>query len=98
MGEFALIDRILAARIQHGPRPLIGMGDDAAVLGARPDHELVICTDSLNSGIHFLPSGDAAALGHKALAVNLSDLAAMGAERSLDITPSPSSSTTWSAA
>jgi thiamine-monophosphate kinase len=58
---------------------LVGIGDDCALL--RPDAglELAVTTDTLVEGRHFLPGADAEALGHKALAVNLSDLAAMGA-------------------
>ncbi|MCA1799291.1 MAG: thiamine-phosphate kinase [Xanthomonadaceae bacterium] len=58
----------------------LGIGDDAAVLQPRSGHELVVCADTLVAGVHF-PDGTApSAIGHKALAVNLSDLAAMGAE------------------
>ena len=58
---------------------MLGVGDDCALL--RPDAglELAVTTDMLVEGRHFLPGADARALGHKALAVNLSDLAAMGA-------------------
>jgi thiamine-monophosphate kinase len=58
---------------------LVGIGDDCALL--RPDAglELAVTTDMLVEGRHFLPGADPEALGHKALAVNLSDLAAMGA-------------------
>jgi len=58
---------------------LVGIGDDCALL--RPDAglELAVTTDTLIEGRHFLPGADPEALGHKALAVNLSDLAAMGA-------------------
>jgi thiamine-monophosphate kinase len=58
---------------------LVGIGDDCALL--RPDAglELAVTTDTLVEGRHFLPGADPEALGHKALAVNLSDLAAMGA-------------------
>jgi thiamine-monophosphate kinase len=58
---------------------LLGVGDDCALL--RPDTglDLAVTTDMLIEGRHFLPDADPRALGHKALAVNLSDLAAMGA-------------------
>lgn len=58
---------------------MVGIGDDCALL--RPDAglELAVTTDMLVEGRHFLPGADPQALGHKALAVNLSDLAAMGA-------------------
>lgn len=57
-----------------------GIGDDAAVLQVPQGHELVVCTDTLVAGRHFPAVTPPAAIGHKALAVNLSDLAAMGAE------------------
>jgi thiamine-monophosphate kinase len=55
------------------------VGDDCAVLRADPGLEVAVTTDMLVEGRHFLPGADAFSLGHKALAVNLSDLAAMGA-------------------
>src|ERR1051326_8389788 len=60
-------------------KTLLGIGDDCALL--RPDAglELAVTTDMLIEGRHFLAGADPRALGHKALAVNLSDLAAMGA-------------------
>lgn len=79
--EFALIDRYFrvlgAVREDVG----LGVGDDAAVVVPAPARHLVLTTDTLVAGRHF-PSGDfpSAALGHRCLAVNLSDLAAMGAE------------------
>ncbi len=57
----------------------LGVGDDAALLALTPGHQLAVSTDMLVSGRHFFPDTDPEALGHKALAVNLSDLAAMGA-------------------
>lgn len=79
--EFGLIDRIAAAFAPPDPaRVPLGIGDDAALLRLRPGHELVLSTDTLNAGVHFFPEVPPADLGHKALAVNLSDLAAMGAE------------------
>ncbi|EQD52559.1 thiamine-monophosphate kinase [mine drainage metagenome] len=56
------------------------MGDDGAVLRGPDDRELVIATDTIVSGIHFPPDFPPGAVGHRALAVNLSDLAAMGAD------------------
>jgi thiamine-monophosphate kinase len=77
MSEFDII-----ARHFHRPTPhtLLGPGDDAALLRASPGMELVVTTDMLVSGTHFFPDADARDLGWKTLAVNLSDLAAMGAE------------------
>jgi thiamine-monophosphate kinase len=57
----------------------LGVGDDAALLRAGAGMELAVSTDMLVEGRHFRAGADARALGHKALAVNLSDLAAMGA-------------------
>jgi thiamine-monophosphate kinase len=59
---------------------VLGIGDDAALMEVPAGRQLVACTDSLVEGIHFPPDTSPAAVGHKALAVNLSDLAAMGAE------------------
>ena len=58
----------------------VSVGDDAAVLRMRSDRELVISVDTFNAGIHFPMETPPHAIGYKALAVNLSDLAAMGAE------------------
>jgi thiamine-monophosphate kinase len=78
-GEFELIERI-RARCRGRADVLLGIGDDAALLSAPgPSEALVVCVDTMNLGVHFLPDCAPAALGHKALAVNLSDLAAMGA-------------------
>ncbi|MEE8338978.1 MAG: thiamine-phosphate kinase [Xanthomonadales bacterium] len=84
MSEFDLI-RQLHERINgvDGSGPfacVVGIGDDAAVLDIPQDRQLVVTTDTLVEGVHFLTSSDAQNLGHKALAVNLSDLASMGAE------------------
>ena len=57
----------------------LGVGDDAALVRVAPGMQLAVSTDLLVSGTHFLPDTDARRLGHKTLAVNLSDLAAMGA-------------------
>ena len=59
---------------------LLGIGDDAAVVTVPDDHDLVLCMDTLVAGVHFPEDTSPGAIGHKALAVNLSDLAAMGAE------------------
>ena len=77
-GEFDLIARI-AARVSPRPDVVLGIGDDGAILRPPAGHDLVIVIDTLNQGVHF-PQGTAAFdVGWKALAVNLSDLAAMGA-------------------
>lgn len=83
MPEFDLIRRlqkIIDPPSAHGGGCVLGIGDDAAVLEAPPGKQLVVCTDALVEGVHFPPGTPARALGHKSLAVNLSDLAAMGAE------------------
>lgn len=79
VAEFALIDRLARAVPVQGEGVVRSIGDDAAVLSPAEGRELVVATDTLNEGVHFLPGADPEALGHKALAVNLSDLAAMGA-------------------
>jgi thiamine-monophosphate kinase len=58
---------------------ILGVGDDAALLRVPADQELVVCVDTLVAGVHFPLDTPGGAVGHKALAVNLSDLAAMGA-------------------
>lgn len=79
MAEFSLIERI-RRRAAAREDVVLGIGDDAALLRVPPGRELAVAMDTLNAGVHF-PDGTAAAdVGWKALAVNLSDLAAMGAE------------------
>ncbi|WP_018412065.1 thiamine-phosphate kinase [Methyloversatilis thermotolerans] len=75
--EFELIRRHFV-RADHGA--LLGPGDDCALLQPGADLELAVTSDMLVSGTHFLPDADAWRLGWKSLAVNLSDLAAMGAQ------------------
>ncbi|WP_250499964.1 thiamine-phosphate kinase [Caballeronia sp. GAWG1-5s-s] len=84
LSEFSLIDRYFARRAKapsprQGDAPL-GIGDDCALIAPPAGHQLAISTDMLVAGRHFFPDVDPYALGHKALAVNLSDLAAMGAK------------------
>ena len=77
--EFDLIERFFAGHDRHRD-VLLGVGDDAALLAPPPPGEaLVVTIDTLVAGVHFLADGDPQALGHKLLAVSLSDLAAMGA-------------------
>jgi thiamine-monophosphate kinase len=79
VGEFDLIARI-AARSRSRPDVLLGIGDDAALLASPPAGEaLCVCVDTLNAGVHFPAETAPFDIGWKALAVNLSDLAAMGA-------------------
>ena len=77
MGEFDLIRRYFT---RPTPRAVLGVGDDCALLQPRPGMQLAISSDMLVEGRHFLSTVSPAALGHKALAVNLSDLAACGAQ------------------
>ena len=80
MGEFELIRRYFARQRPARADVPLGIGDDCALIQAAPGQQLAVSTDMLVEGRHFLSTVDPAALGHKALAVNLSDLAAMGAE------------------
>jgi thiamine-monophosphate kinase len=79
LGEFDIIARYFSRPASRGD-VLLGVGDDAALLAPPAGELLVAATDTLVEGRHFLPGTPASALGHQALAVNLSDLAAMGAE------------------
>ncbi|KAA0209817.1 MAG: hypothetical protein EDM78_13320, partial [Proteobacteria bacterium] len=81
LGEFELIARYF----DRGParEAILGIGDDCALLApAQPHCVTAVSTDMLLAGRHFLADDDPATVGHKALAVNLSDLAAMGARPS----------------
>ncbi len=76
MSEFDLIRRHFT---RATPGALLGVGDDCALLQVTPGKVLAVSSDMLVSGTHFFPDADPYLLGHKTLAVNLSDLAAMGA-------------------
>ena len=76
MGEFDLIARYF---VRATPHAALGIGDDCALIAQRPDAQLAVSSDMLIEGRHFLAGADPEALGRKALAVNLSDLAACGA-------------------
>ncbi len=76
MGEFDLIERYFKRPPQQAA---VGIGDDCAVWSPRLGHQLAFSADMLVEGRHFLSTADPYRLGHKALAVNLSDLAACGA-------------------
>ena len=80
MGEFDLIKRYFTRPAAHAALAVLGVGDDCAQLAPRPGTQLAISSDMLVEGRHFFADVDPAALGHKALAVNLSDLAACGAK------------------
>ena len=79
LGEFDLIAKYFTRRSARED-VLLGVGDDAALLAVPPGRVLVAATDTLVEGRHFLAGTPASSIGHNALAVNLSDLAAMGAE------------------
>jgi len=81
--EFELIRRYFVRAEHDAPGPGRGasvIGDDCAILAAPTGLALAVTTDTLAEGTHFLPGTDPRRLGHKSLAVNLSDLAAMGAD------------------
>ncbi|MES2103093.1 MAG: thiamine-phosphate kinase [Pseudomonadota bacterium] len=84
LSEFDLIKHYFARHSYSAagadPRIGLGIGDDCALLNPSPGMQLAISSDMLVSGRHFFPDADPAMLGHKCLAVNLSDLAAMGAK------------------
>ena len=77
LSEFDLITKYFIKPISNAS---LGIGDDCALLMPTPGTQMAISTDMLVSGTHFFPDTDPAQLGHKSLAVNLSDLAAMGAD------------------
>ncbi|MEN9889393.1 MAG: hypothetical protein RL559_1430 [Pseudomonadota bacterium] len=77
MGEFDLIARYFT---RPTPKADLGVGDDCALLSPRHGHQLALSADMLVEGRHFLSTVNPEHLGHKSLAVNLSDLAACGAE------------------
>jgi thiamine-monophosphate kinase len=77
MGEFDLIARYFQRPVSRNP---LGIGDDCALLAPAPGMQLAVSCDMLVEGRHFLSTVDPFKLGHKALAVNLSDLAACGAK------------------
>ncbi len=79
MDETALIERYFRHLGAVRTDVALGIGDDAALLRPRSGCELVQTTDALVEQVHFLPGSPPRSLGHRALAVNLSDLAAMGA-------------------
>jgi thiamine-monophosphate kinase len=79
LNEFSLIQKYFALHKQERADVLLGIGDDAALLQVSAGHTLALTTDTLIEGIHFPKDTSANDIGYKALAVNLSDLAAMGA-------------------
>ena len=79
LSEFEIITKYFS-RPASGANIVVGVGDDAAVVQFANDRHLVVATDTLVSGIHFPVDSPPHAVGYRALAVNLSDLAAMGAK------------------
>ena len=80
MGEFDLIERFFKTGTASNPSLSLGIGDDCALIKPILGEEIAITSDMLVEGRHFFAGADAEQLGRKALAVNLSDLAAMGAK------------------
>jgi len=78
-GEFDIISRYFQRKADSASDVLIGIGDDCAILDIANGYQLAVTTDSLVCGVHFFADVDPYRLGYKSLAVNLSDLAAMGA-------------------
>ena len=79
LSEFALIERYFHHCGAHRTDVRLGVGDDAALLAVPGGSELVAAIDTLVAGVHFPHGSTPASIGHRAAAVNLSDLAAMGA-------------------
>jgi thiamine-monophosphate kinase len=80
LSEFDLIAQYFTRPPCRADRVPLGVGDDCALLAPTPGMQMAVSSDMLVEGRHFFPQADAYALGHKCLAVNLSDLAAMGAQ------------------
>lgn len=80
MKEFELINKFLAKRAGKRKDVICGIGDDCALLRVPSNYDVAVSTDSFIAGIHFPKNTSPYDIGYKALAVNLSDLAAMGAE------------------
>ncbi len=79
ISEFSLIDHYFAAQGLKRADVALGIGDDCALLFPPAGQQLVVTLDTLLADVHFFAGADPEGIGHKALAVNLSDLAAMGA-------------------
>ena len=82
MKEFELIKRFFTKQVVKRKDVELGIGDDCAVLSPIEDQNIVVTTDTLVAGVHFPLDTTPRAIGHKAVAVNLSDIAAMGAKPS----------------
>lgn len=82
MKEFELIKHFFASQAVKRKDVLLGIGDDCAVVASTQNQDIVVTTDTLVAGVHFPLETLPRAIGHKAVAVNLSDIAAMGAKPS----------------
>lgn len=80
MKEFELIKRFFTEQAIKRKDVLLGIGDDCALISPSERQNIAVTTDTLVAGVHFPHETSARAIGHKSIAVNLSDLAAMGAE------------------
>jgi len=80
LSEFALIQRFFTKQSIVNSSTRVGIGDDCALLSIPDGYELAITTDTMVENVHFFQGADPRQLGHKLLAVNLSDLAGMGAK------------------
>lgn len=80
MNEFSLIQKYFEQLTSDRDDVELGIGDDCALLIAPANHAIAVSIDTLVEGVHFFPDVDPENLGHKSLAVGLSDLAAMGAQ------------------
>lgn len=80
LAEFDLIRRYFAVNKSQHPYNQLGIGDDCALLNIPAGYQLAVTADTMVENVHFFADADPELLGHKLLAVNLSDLAAMGAE------------------
>lgn len=79
LSEFSLIQRFFTQQALKNSSTRLGIGDDCALLSLPEGYDLAVTTDTMVENVHFFAGSDAEQLGHKLLAVNLSDLASMGA-------------------
>jgi thiamine-monophosphate kinase len=80
LSEFSLIERFFTQPKLNHPHNQLGVGDDCALLSVPTGYQLAVTTDTMVENVHFFAGANPRQLGHKLLAVNLSDLASMGAE------------------
>jgi thiamine-monophosphate kinase len=80
LSEFGLIERFFAQQPLKNPYSRLGIGDDCALLEIPTGYQLAVTTDTMVENVHFFKGENPKFIGHKLLAVNLSDLASMGAE------------------